>query len=77
MMGVRGEALTIVKTAEAGVEFEPENAAALAAAIVSARSDITAHAAMRDAGMRAAKRFDRSRLALEMLTTLKKVAEKQ
>lgn len=77
MMGVKGEALTIVKTAEAGVGFEPENAAALAAAIGSARSDIAAHAAMRDAGLRAAKWYDRSRLALEMLTILKKVKQKQ
>jgi glycosyltransferase involved in cell wall biosynthesis len=77
MMGVRGEALAIVKTAEAGVGFEPENAAALAAAIGSARSDIAAHAAMRDAGLRAAKCYDRSRLALEMLTALKKVTQKQ
>lgn len=76
MMGVRGEALRIVETAGAGLAFEPENAVALTEVIATVRNDPTIHLAMRDAGMRTAKQYDRLRLAQEMLDTLKKVAQK-
>lgn len=76
MMGVKGEALTIVETAGAGLAFEPENATALAKVIATVQTDPAVRMEMRAAGMRNAKQYDRSRLALEMLGTLKKVAGK-
>jgi glycosyltransferase involved in cell wall biosynthesis len=70
VMGVAGEAGEIVRAGETGVLFEPENAAALADALVALANDRREHARLGANALRVAKQYDRSYLASQMLGVL-------
>ncbi|MDP5280672.1 glycosyltransferase family 4 protein [Sphingomonas sp. DG1-23] len=74
LMGVRGEALTIVENAKVGIAFEPENPHALLRQISLIRNDQHLLATLSENGASASVEFDRRRLALRMLEILEKVA---
>lgn len=73
VMGVGGEAGGIVQAGETGILFEPENAAALADALVALANDDTARNALKGNALRVAKQYDRSYLASRMLGILERV----
>ncbi len=73
--GVAGESAEIVSEQRVGLPFEPEDAAALCAALVRLRAHPEQLEAFRANCAPAARRFDRSFLAAEMLRVLVSVAE--
>lgn len=70
--GVEGESAEIVLRDGAGVVFEPENAAALADALLALASDPEGRRAIASRALSAAARYDRVVLAAAMLETLDK-----
>jgi len=77
LLGVEGEAATIVTEANAGLLFEPENADALAAAVTRLADDRVQAAALGENGRRAAhEKFDRRGLAERYLALLERVARR-
>lgn len=72
--GVAGESAEIVRREGCGEVFEPENAEALADGIVALIDAPERRAALASAGPRAARRYDRSALAADMLRVLEDVA---
>lgn len=69
--GVAGESARIVEREGVGVTFEPQNPAALVDCIRKLANDPRLYRQLQAAGPVAAKRYDRRRLAVEMLGTLK------
>jgi len=73
--GVAGESAAIVENERCGLVFEPENAAALADAVVALASNPAQRARFADAGLTAAVRYDRSALAASMLAILEHIVQ--
>ncbi len=75
ILGVRGESQELLKEAGAGIAIPPENSQALAEAIVKIMDSPALCQDMGAAGRRFVERkFDRERLALEMLKVLEEAA---
>lgn len=68
--GVAGESAGIVEREEVGLVFEPENVAALCDGLRRLREDGELYRRLRDNGPKAARRYDRSVLAGEMLRVI-------
>ena len=68
--GVAGESAEIVEREEVGLVFEPENVAALCAGLRRLREDGELYRRLQDNGPKAARRYDRSVLAGEMLRVI-------
>lgn len=68
--GVAGESAEIVRREEVGEVFESENANALVAALLRMRRDATLRARYAANGPSAARRYDRTQLARNMLNTI-------
>ncbi|SHK42728.1 hypothetical protein SAMN05444000_1291 [Shimia gijangensis] len=73
--GVEGESADIVTSYKVGVTFEPENAEALAAALVSLKSNPGLRDELRKNGLRGAQSFDRKKLANDVLEVLENAAK--
>lgn len=71
--GVEGESAGIVRDAQAGIVFEPENANELVRHIKRLAADHHEYEGYRANGLNAAKKYDRSALAARMLSYLKKL----
>lgn len=69
----KGEATGILEQVEAGVTIEPEDADAMAEAILSLKQDCRRRQELRRNGLDGAKRYSRDRLAQDMLKSLKSV----
>jgi len=69
--GVAGESAEIVRAEGVGVVFEPENADQLVSLMKQFRSDRQAYETYRANGLVAAKKYDRTALALRMLELIK------
>ncbi len=74
--GVEGESADIVRREEVGIVFEPENGAALVDALRRLADDPALAAQLRQRGLAAARRYDRTALAMEMLRSLEQVASR-
>jgi glycosyltransferase involved in cell wall biosynthesis len=74
--GVEGESAEIVIRDGAGVVFEPENAAALADALLRMAADAEGRLEMASRALSAASRYDRVVLAASLLETLDKITAK-
>ena len=72
--GVRGELAMIVEREGVGLTFEPENAEALAEALMMLASDHDQRRALAARAREAAPRYDRAVLAGDMLDILEQVA---
>ena len=70
--GVLGESAEIVNRLRVGITVAPENPQILANELLALSSDSELLREMRRASLNAARQFDRSQLALNMLLTLKK-----
>jgi glycosyltransferase involved in cell wall biosynthesis len=70
LLGVRGEAADILTQGKAGMLFEPENAEALASAIVTLASDKALTNGYSNNALRTAHNYNRDTLAETMLTYL-------
>lgn len=68
--GVAGESAEIVRRAECGEVFEPENAEELAQAILSLVAEPERRAAFAEKGPLSARNYDRKALAAQMLSVL-------
>lgn len=75
--GVSGESAAIVEREGVGVVFEPEDAEALSRHVLALSGDAERQADLSRRGVAAARRYDRSSLALEMLDTLRRVCGKR
>jgi glycosyltransferase involved in cell wall biosynthesis len=71
--GVAGESAGIVEREGCGVVFEPENSAELVARLLELQSNPGLRNQLREAGLRAAGRYDRKNLALGMLGVLRSI----
>lgn len=71
--GVRGESAEIVRHAEAGVTFEPEDASALVELVLRMKRDTALRAQLGRNGAAAAADYDRGNLARAMLKHLEEV----
>ena len=71
--GVPGESAGIVTREGVGLVFEPENVAALVEGVQRMAGDVALLAAFRQRGVAAAGRYDRTALALVMLSILERV----
>jgi glycosyltransferase involved in cell wall biosynthesis len=69
--GVAGESAAIVEREGVGLVFEPESVPQLVAGLLRLRNDIELRRQLRDAGLAAARHYDRRELALRMLRALK------
>lgn len=65
--GVEGESAQIVVNADIGLTFDPENAEALVASLITLRNDASLQERFRRHGPEAARRYDRATLAQNML----------
>lgn len=74
LLGVEGESARIVESESIGLLFEPENAKALVNGLLRLADDPELHTHFKENGSLAAKRYDRSSLAAEMLQILKEQA---
>jgi glycosyltransferase involved in cell wall biosynthesis len=75
ILGVRGESQDLLAESGAGIAIAPENPPALAEALVRMMDNPTLCRDMGDAGRRfVEERFDRQRLAIEMLNVLEEAA---
>ncbi len=74
LMGVEGEAGDIVRDGETGIGFKPEDAVALADALVQLAHDAQLRDRLKANALRVAKQYDRSYLAHRMLQVLEGVA---
>ncbi len=68
--GVQGESAKIVEDEDVGIPFEPENAAALVSGLKRMKDDTEMYAQITENGPVAAKKYDRSVLANNMLEIL-------
>lgn len=68
--GVAGESAGIVEREGVGIVFEPENVGQLVDGMLRMSSDDPLRARLRERGLEAARRYDRSALADEMLRSL-------
>jgi glycosyltransferase involved in cell wall biosynthesis len=75
--GVEGESAELVRAHDAGLLFRPEDAGALAEAILALRRDPALKARLGRNGAQAARRFDRKALAAEMLAVLERLVEER
>ena len=75
--GVRGESAKIVEGEGVGIPFEPENAEALVASLRQMKNDTILYQNLKSNGPKAAKRYDRSVLAKEMLDILQGIVSKK
>jgi glycosyltransferase involved in cell wall biosynthesis len=75
--GVEGESADLVRVHRAGLPFEPQNGAALADAVLALRQDEALRVELGDNGARAARGYDRTSLAMQMVATLLAVADKR
>jgi glycosyltransferase involved in cell wall biosynthesis len=73
--GVAGESARIVESEGVGIVFEPENATQLVRELIRLQADSALRERLRDAGLRAAGKYDRTTLALQMLATLRAVSQ--
>jgi glycosyltransferase involved in cell wall biosynthesis len=73
--GVRGESARIVEEHQVGLLFEPENAAALCEGMRRLRGDSALYTQLKANGPKAARKFDRTQLALQMLKMLEQAAK--
>jgi glycosyltransferase involved in cell wall biosynthesis len=71
--GVAGESARIVEMEGAGIVFPPEDARALADHLLALQRDHGALLALQQHGARAAGKYDRRALAMQMLESLRKV----
>lgn len=71
--GVAGESADIVEREGCGIVFEPENTVDLVARLLELRANSGLRNQLREAGLRAAGRYDRKNLALGMLGVLRSV----
>ncbi len=74
--GVEGESAAILAREEAGEPFEPENAQALADAMLRLSRDAVTMSTYRAKALEGAPRYDRANLALDMLAVLEGAAAK-
>lgn len=74
LLGVDGQAREIVEGHDAGLFFEPEDAAAFRAAVHRLAADPALMARLRDGAARMAADYDRARLAATMLAKIEAVA---
>lgn len=74
VFGVKGEAAAIVEAHQVGLLIEPQDAQAMAAAILRLRDDTALRQRLAANGPRAAQHFDRRNLAANMLQALKETA---
>lgn len=72
--GVAGESAEIVQRENVGLPFEPENAQELASAVRMLAGNEALLRRMKESGPRAASHYDRSALALRMLSVLQEAA---
>lgn len=76
--GVAGESAEMVRAENVGIVFEPENAEELVAQMKALRNDRPRYEKYRANGLAAARKYDRTALAMEMLALLDKlVAERR
>jgi glycosyltransferase involved in cell wall biosynthesis len=68
--GVSGESADIVTREHVGDVFESENASELAQALIRMYGDPSRHQILRQNSLKAARRYDRSHLAMQMLKVL-------
>jgi glycosyltransferase involved in cell wall biosynthesis len=68
--GVAGESAEIVAREGVGVIFEPENAEALTAGLLRLKNDAGLYRQIHRRGPVAARHYDRSELAMRMLSVL-------
>lgn len=73
--GVAGESADIVKNEGVGLVFEPENTSDLVEKLKSLKNDEKLHSGFSSACLRAAPKYDRQELALNMLDILKRQGE--
>jgi glycosyltransferase involved in cell wall biosynthesis len=71
--GVAGESAGIVEREGCGIVFEPENSAELVARLLELQANPGLRNQLREAGLRAAGRYDRKNLALGMLGVLRSI----
>lgn len=75
--GVAGESARIVEREGVGIVFEPENVQALVDGLLRLRDNASLRAQLREAGLRAARRYDRQALAGDMLQALHATARRR
>jgi glycosyltransferase involved in cell wall biosynthesis len=73
LLGVAGESADIVESEGVGVTFDPEDDAALCAALVQLREDPDAYSRYRARALAAARNYDRATLACGMLRVLESI----
>lgn len=71
--GVAGESAEMVRAENVGIVFEPENAEELVAQMKALRNDRPRYEKYRANGLVAARKYDRTALAMEMLALLDKL----
>ena len=71
--GVRGESAEIVEGEGVGITFEPQNAEALVASLRQMKNDTELYQNLKANGPKAAKKYDRSQLAKNMLEILQDI----
>ncbi len=71
--GVAGESAEMVRAENVGIVFEPENAEELVAQMKALRNDRPRYEKYRANGLAAARKYDRTALAMEMLALLDKL----
>lgn len=72
--GVAGESAAIVEREGCGIVFEPENVEALVEALLRLKADTPLRERLREAGLKAARRYDRAALGARMLASLRSAA---
>ena len=73
--GVVGESAQIVRDEGVGIVFDPENAVALVAGLLTMQNDNDAYQGFRARCLAAAKKYDRSQLAAQMLQDLVRLTD--
>lgn len=76
LLGVDGQARSIVEEFGSGLYFEPENTADFIEKVKKLASDKDLQRKLGEGGQKLARAYDRKKLAAQMLGVLKKVAEK-
>lgn len=71
--GVRGESAEIIEDEGVGITFEPQNAEALVASLRQMKNDTELYQSLKANGPKAAKKYDRSQLAKNMLEILQDI----
>ncbi len=71
--GVAGESAEIVRRERVGVTFEPENARDLTDALIKLKKDTILRQKLKSNCLNAARKYDRSKLAIQMLSLLEQL----